>query len=98
MSNVNYISYRLTSFDALVLKGNFFFHSDLKVFLVVVTPASLERFTFFLLGLCDSAIFKLCLENFLKDSYMSKNVASKSKANYKLMLLVQKKKILKKLS
>ena len=76
----------------LVIKGIFFFHSDLKVLLVVAAPASLECFTFFLLGLGDSAIFKLCLENFSKDSYMSKNVASKNEANYKLMLLVQKEK------
>ena len=38
----------------------FFFHSDLKAVLVVAVPASLERFTFFLLGLSDlgeSAVF-----------------------------------------
>ena len=91
MSNFNYISYRQTSIDASD-KRDFFFHSDLKVLLVVAAPASLECFTFFLLGLGDSAIFKLCLENFSKDSYVSKNVVSKNKANYKLMLLVQKEK------
>ena len=76
------------------MKGNSFFYSDLnlKVVLVVATPASLESFTFFLLGLDDSAIFKLCLENFSKDSYMSENVSKKKKANYKLTLLVHKEK------
>ena len=83
----------------LVIKGIFFFHSDLKVLLVVAAPASLECFTFFLLGLGDSAIFKLCLENFSKDSYISKNVASKNKANYNISscFLYRKKKIFKKL-
>ena len=94
MSSFNYISYRITSFGAIVMKGNSFFHSNLnlKVVLVVEVLASLKRFTFFLSGLDDSAIFKLCLENLLKDSYMSKNVVSKKKANYKLMLLVHKEK------
>ena len=36
--------------------------------------SSQERFNFFLLGLDDSAIFKLCLENFSKDLNLSKNV------------------------
>ena len=66
------------------MKGNSFFHSDLnlKMVLVVAAPASLERFTFFvLLELDDSVIFKLHLENFSKDSYMSKNFVSKNKAN-----------------
>ena len=82
MSSFNYISYRITSFGAIVMKGNSFFHSNLnlKVVLVVEVLASLERFTFFLSGLDDSAIFKLCLENFLKDLYMSKNVVSKKKS------------------
>ena len=76
------------------MKGSSFFHSNLnlKVVLVVAVLASLERFTFFLSELDYSAIFKLCLENFLKDSYMSKNVSKKKKANYKLMLLVHKEK------
>ena len=42
------------------MKENSFFHSDLKIVLVVVVAASLELFTFFLLGLSgldDSAIF-----------------------------------------
>ena len=83
------------------MKENYFFHSDLKVVLVVVVPAILERFTFFLTGLIDldnSAIL-IFFEYFSKDSYMFKNVVSKNKANYKLMLLVHKeKKIIKKLS
>ena len=64
------------------MKGNYFFHSDLKVVVVVDAPTSLERFTFFLLGLSDlddSAIFKFCFEYFPEDSYMSKNVVSKRK-------------------
>ena len=72
------------------MKENYFFHSDLQFVLVVVIPAILERFTFFLIGLidlADSAIL-IILEYFSKDSYKSKNVASKNKANYKLMLLV----------
>ena len=54
-----YLLMVITSFGMLVMKENSFFHSDLKVVLVVV-PASLERFTFFLIGLIDlddSAIF-----------------------------------------
>ena len=76
------------------MKENYFFHSDLKVVLVVVVLAILERFTFFLMGLTDldnSAIL-IFFEYFSKDSYMSKNVVSKNKANYKLMLLVHKEK------
>ena len=72
------------------MKENYFFHSDLKVVLVVVVLAILERFTFFLMGLTDldnSAIL-IFFEYFSKDSSMSKNVASKNNANYKLMLLV----------
>ena len=46
--------------------------------------------TFFLLGLSDSHNF----DDFSKDSYhMSKNVVSKNKVNYKLTLLVYKKKL-----
>ena len=73
-----------------MMKENYFFHSDLKVTLVVVVPAILERFTFFLIGLIDlddSAIL-IFFEYFSKDSYMPKNVVSKNKANSKLMLLV----------
>ena len=72
------------------MKENYFFHSDLKVVLVVAVLAILERFTFFLMGLTDldnSAIL-IFFEYFSKDSSMSKNVASKNNANYKLMLLV----------
>ena len=53
----------ITPFGMLVMKENSFFHLDLKVVLVVVIPASLERFTFFLIGLIDlddSAIFNFC--------------------------------------
>ena len=60
----------------------------------MVVPATLERFTFFLIGLIDlddSAIL-IFFEYFSKDSYMPKNVVSKNKANYKLMLLVHKEK------
>ena len=42
------------------MKENSFFHSDLKVLLVVAVPASLEHFSFFLLGMSgldDSTIF-----------------------------------------
>ena len=35
------------------MKENYFFHSDLKIVLVVVLPAVLERFTFILIGLID---------------------------------------------
>ena len=69
MSSFNYISYWLTSFGTLVMKVNSLFYSDLKVVLVVNAPVSLERFTFFLLGLSDlddSAIFKFCFEYFEK--------------------------------
>ena len=82
----------MTSFGALVMKENYFFHSNLKVVLVVVISAILEHFTFFLIGLIDlddsAIIYIYFFEYFSKDSYMSKNVVSKSKANYKLMLLV----------
>ena len=67
------------------MKENSFFHSDFKVAVVVAALASLERFNFLLLGLVDpddSAIFKFCFEYFSKDSYMSKYVVSKNKANY----------------
>ena len=77
MSSFN-ISYWLISFGTLVIKENSFFHSDLKVVLVVNAPVSLERFTFFLLGLSDlddSTIFKFCFGYFSKVSYRSKNVA-----------------------
>ena len=69
------------------MKENYFFHSDLKVVLVVVV---LECFAFFLMGLIDlndSAIF-FFFEYFSKDSCMFKNIVSKNKANYKLMFLV----------
>ena len=87
MSSFNYISYRLTSFGTLLIKRNSSFHSDLKVVLVVAAPVSLERFTFFLLGLGDlddSAIFKFCFEYFSKDSYhVPKSVVSKNKDDHK---------------
>ena len=68
------------------MKGNYFFFSGLKIVLLVAALASLERFTFFLLGMSDlddSSIFKFCFEYFSKDSFMSKNVVSKKKAIYK---------------
>ena len=64
----------------------------------MVFQATLDSFTFFLIGLIDlddSAIFLSFFffsEYFSKDSYMSKNVVLKNKANYKLMLLVHKEK------
>ena len=70
---------------------------------MVAVPDSLKRFTFFLLGLSDldnSVIFIFfffILSNFQKICTMSKNIVSKNKANYKLMLLVHKEKITKKL-
>ena len=86
-----YLLLAMTSFGALVMKENYFFHSYLKVVLVVVISAILEHFTFFLIGLIDlddSAIL-FFLSIFQKiHIYMSKNVASKSKADYKLMVLV----------
>ena len=52
---------------------------------MVAAQASLERFTFFLLGLSDLEDF----DDISKDSYcMPKNVVSKNKVNYKLTLLV----------
>ena len=94
MSSFNYISYWLTLDSKLVIKGNSFFYSDLKVVLLVAAPASLERFTFFLLGLSDldgSVIFNFCFEYFSNDSFMSKN-AQKEKPIIKLKLLVHKEK------
>ena len=65
---------------------NYFFHLDLKVVFYLATPVSLQRFTFFILGLGDlddSAIFKSCFEYFSKDSFhMSKDTVLKNKANY----------------
>ena len=66
---------------------------------MVNTPASLERFTFFLLGLSDlddSAIFKFCFEYFSKDLYMSKNNVKKIKP-ISSCFLYTKIKIIKKL-
>ena len=66
----------------LVMKGNSFFHSDLKVVLVVVVLASLKHFTFFLIGLSDlddSALFnflsifqKICI--YLKILFQKKPI------------------------
>ena len=69
---------------------------------MVAVRDSLKRFTFFLLGLSDLDnsvifIFFFFLSNFQKICTRSKNVVSKNKANYKLMLLVHKEKISKKL-
>ena len=57
------------------MKENYFFHSDLKVVLVVVVPAILERFTFFLIGLIDlgDSVILILFEFFSKDLCMSKN-------------------------
>ena len=80
MSIFNYISYWLKSFGTVKIERKIFFPFRSEVVLVVATPASLERFTFFLLGLSDlddSVILKFCFEYFSKDSYhMSKSVAS----------------------
>ena len=84
MSSFNYIFYWLTLDSKLVIKGNSFFYSDLKVVLLVAAPASLERFTFFLLGLSDlddSVIFNVCFEYFSNDPFTSKDAPKK--ANYK---------------
>ena len=43
----------MISFGMLVMKENYFFHSDLKVVLVVALPSSWEHFTFYLLELSD---------------------------------------------
>ena len=65
---------------------NYLFHLDLKVVFYLASPASLQRFTFFLLGLGDlddSAIFKSCFEYFSNDSFhMPKNIVLKNKASY----------------
>ena len=56
----------MTSFGTFVMKENYFFHSDLKVVLVVVV---LECFAFFLMGLIDlndSATFFFFLSIFQK--------------------------------
>ena len=77
----------------LVMKGNSFFHSDLKVVLVVVVLASLKHFTFFLIGLSDlddSALFNF-LSIFQKICIYLKILFQK-KANYMLMLCVHKEK------
>ena len=94
MSSFN-ISYWLTSFGTPLIKENALLHSYLKVVLVVNAVASLEGFTFFLLGLSDlnvSAIFKFCFEYFSKDSYMSKNVVKKIKPIISSYFLYTKKK------
>ena len=82
--------------NMFAMKVNSFFQSDLKVVLYVTNPTSLEGFTSFLLRLIDFddfAIFKFCFEYFSKDSYhMFKSIVSKTKANYKRMLLVHKEK------
>ena len=91
MSNFNCISYRQTSIHARDERDSFF-PFRFEGFVSGGRSGQFGTFYFFLLGLGDSAIFKLCLENFSKDSYVSKNVVSKNKANYKLMLLVQEEK------
>ena len=94
-SSFNYISYRLTLFATLVLKGNSFFYSYLKIVSFVAAPASFECFTFFLLRLSDlddSAIIKFCFEYFAKDVYLSKNVVLKKKPIVKFILFVHREK------
>ena len=73
-----------------MMKRNSFFYSDLKIVLLVAALASLQRFTFFLLGLSDlddSAILKFWFEYFQKDSYISKIIASEKKPSIKLIFL-----------
>ena len=77
----------------LVMKENYFFHSDLKVVLVLGVPVSLERFTFFLIGLIDLDDFPCSsFLSIFEKICMSKNVVLKNRANYKLMLLILKEK------
>ena len=57
---------------------------------MVAAQASLERSTFFLLGLTGLS-YSDDFDDFSKDSYhMFKNVISKNKVDYKLTLLVYK--------
>ena len=82
------------------MKENPFFHSDLKIVLVVIVPASLERFTFFLIGLIDlddSAIF-IFLSIFQKIYICLKMLFQKIKPIISSWFLYIKKKIMKKLS
>ena len=63
------------------MKEIIFFHSDLKVLLVVVVPAILERFILFLIGLIDlddSCYFNFCVY-FSKDLCMPKMLFQKIK-------------------
>ena len=83
----------------LVMKENYFFHLDLKVVLVVVVLAILERFTFFLMrliGLDDSAIL-IFLSIFQKIRRCLKMLFQKIKPNISSRFLHIKKKIIKKL-
>ena len=89
MSSFNCISHWPT-FGLLMMKRNSFFYSDLKIVLLVAALASLQRFTFFLLGLSDlddSAILKFWFEYFQKDSYISKIIVSEKKPTIKLIFL-----------
>ena len=74
------------------MKVNSFFHSDLKVVLVINAPDNLERFTFFLLGLSD--LDDLPFSNFVLSIFQKIRICLKmlkNKANYKLILLEHKK-------
>ena len=76
------------------MKENSFFNSDFKVVLVVAVTASLERFTFFLLGLSDlddSAIF-IFLSTFQKIHQCLKMLFQKIKPIKSTCFLYRKKK------
>ena len=81
----------------LVMKENSFFHSDLKIVLVMFVPASLERFAFLigLIDLGDSAIFIFLnfFEYFSKDLYMSKTLFQEIKPIISSCFLYIKKKL-----
>ena len=81
------------------MKENYFFHSDLKVVLVVAIPASWECFTFCLLGLSDldySTTF-IFLSIFQKICECIKMLFQKIKSIISSCFLYIKKKIIKKL-
>ena len=66
MGSFNNFSYRLTSFRLFVMKKKLFFHSNLKVILVVAASLACFAFLLGLSGLDDSVIF-----NPLKKSHAS---------------------------
>ena len=82
------------------MKENPFFHSDLKIVLVVIIPVSLECFTCFLIGLIDlddSTIF-IFLSIFQKIHKCQKMLFQKIKPVISSCFLYIKEKIIKKLS